>query len=203
MISRIINIVKQQAIRFKDFLVKFSDKPIASILLFLHSLIDSIFFPISIDFVYIPMLIAKPQKAYLFAILATIGSIAGAIVAYLIGYAFMDSVGTLILQTSNFEAEWASFIKQFNNGISLWSLTIAALTPIPFSLASIASGAVGMNFVVFLLISIFGRATRFVVIAIIIKNYKQSFRKLKRQITAIYKKYTRTMFRLKPSKKAV
>lgn len=173
--------------KFRNSLVRFSDKLLARKVLFIHSLIDSIFFPISIDFLYIPLLLANPKKSYKFATIANIASIVGGIIAYLIGFTLMDSVGMSIVRAFNFESSWMELIEKYNSGYSLITLLVAAITPIPFSIASIASGATAMNFLSFLMISIFGRSLRFYFIAILVKNFRHRYLKTKTYKIAKYK----------------
>lgn len=173
--------------KFRNSLVRFSDKLLARKVLFIHSLIDSIFFPISIDFLYIPLLLANPKKSYKFATIANIASIVGGIIAYLIGFTFMDSVGMSIIRAFNFESSWLELLAKYNSGYSFFTLLIAAITPIPYSVASIASGATEMNFLSFAMISIFGRSLRFYLISIFVKNFRHRYTKTKTYNLGKYK----------------
>ena len=169
--------------RWRNSLVRFSDNPASKRLLFIHSLLDSIFLPLSIDFTFLPLVASKPSRAGEFANICIVSSILGGSIGYLIGLVFMNSAGIFFIETFGFSSVWERILSTYQGNLSLWTLTIAAITPLPFNMATIASGATEMNFILFLLISIAGRAFRFYLLAYGIKYLGEHigfFRRLKR-----------------------
>jgi membrane protein YqaA with SNARE-associated domain len=169
--------------RWRNSLVRFSDTPASKRLLFIHSLLDSIFLPLSIDFSFLPLVATKPSRAGEFANICLVASIIGGSIGYLIGMAFMNSIGIFLIQTFGFTSVWESILNTYTGNLSYWTLTIAAVTPLPYNMATLASGATEMNFVLFLLISIAGRAFRFYLLAYGIKYLGKHigfFRRLKK-----------------------
>ncbi len=169
--------------RWRNNLVTFSDKSSSLVVLFIHSLLDSIFLPISIDFTFLPLVATRTSKAIKFANISIIASIIGAAIGYLIGFAFIDTIGIFLIDTFGFHSVWEKLLNAYQGHLSIWTLIVAAITPIPFNVATIVSGATEMNFFVFMLISIFGRAFRFYLLAYGIKYFGEKisfFRNLKK-----------------------
>ncbi len=169
--------------RWRNSLVKFSDRRSSLVLLFVHSLLDSIFLPISIDFTFLPLVASRTSKAVKFANICLIASIIGAAIGYFIGFVFIDTIGMFLIDTFGFHPVWERLLNAYQGHLSVWTLIVAAITPIPFNVATIVSGATEMNFLVFILISIGGRSIRFYLLAYGIKYFGEKvsfFRNLKK-----------------------
>jgi membrane protein YqaA with SNARE-associated domain len=180
--KRIWRILRIYLQKWRSSLVRFSNTPASKRLLFVHSFLDSIFLPLSIDFSFLPLVATKPSKAGEFANICLVASILGGTLGYLIGMAFMNSVGIFLINTFGFSSVWERILITYTGNLSFWTLTIASITPLPFNMATLASGATEMNFFVFLLISTVGRAFRFYLLAYGIKYLGEHigfFRRLK------------------------
>lgn len=136
----------------------------ASTWLFVISFIESSVFPIPPDVLMIPMVLARRARAWAIAAIATLGSVLGALLGYWIGAALMDSVGQWVLTMYGKEAAYDHLAQQFA-AYGGWAVLFAALTPFPFKVITIFSGAVGMSLPLFILTAIIGRAARFFVVA--------------------------------------
>lgn len=132
--------------------------------LFGVSFIESSVFPIPPDVLMIPMVLARRARAFLVALVATVGSVLGALLGYWIGAALMDSVGNWVLTVYGKEQAYAELAVRFAE-YGGWAVLFAALTPFPFKVITIFSGAVGLSLPLFLLTSVIGRATRFFIVA--------------------------------------
>ena len=128
------------------------------------SFIESFIFPIPPDVLIIPMTIAKRHEWYRIALIATISSVLGACLGYLIGYIFFNEIGLKIFEL--YGVDNASFLKDkvsSEGGVIAWMtlLAIAGFTPIPFKLLTITSGFVHFNIFYFIIISFLTRGSRF------------------------------------------
>ncbi len=155
-------------LRISQWMMKFANKPYAKTTILLHSFADSSFFPITIDLTFIPISIAAPKRSFIFAFWATLGSVLGGVFAYYIGHEFMSTIGQNIVESYGNENTWNDLLSTFKGDYAVWTLIVAALTPLPFALATMASGVAKMDFATFLIISILGRATRFSLLALLI-----------------------------------
>jgi len=138
--------------------------------LFGISFAESSFFPIPPDVLLIPMVIARPAKWFRIALICTVASILGAIAGYLIGMFLFEQVARPIL---DFYGKQDSFerIAEWYNTWGGWGVLFAAITPFPYKVLTIFSGATGLNFGVFLLVSVIGRSFRFFLIAWLLNRY--------------------------------
>ena len=134
----------------------------------LISFIESSFFPIPPDVMVVPMVISKKNDFIKIFLIATIFSVLGGIVGYLIG-AFFFELGMHIMSLYNYEDKFIvlknSLIK--SEGFYAWLgiLFLAGFTPLPYKVFTIASGLIGFNVIIFILISLLSRGLRFYIIS--------------------------------------
>ncbi len=138
--------------------------------LFTVSFAESSFFPIPPDVLMIPMVIAKPLKWVRIALICTLASILGAIGGYLIGMFLFEAVGQPILAFYGKEHSFEQIAEWYNTWGG-WGVLFAAITPFPYKVLTIFSGATGLNFGIFLLVSVIGRSFRFFLIAFLLNRY--------------------------------
>lgn len=124
------------------------------------SFAESSFFPIPPDALLIPMVIANRSKAFWFATICTIASVIGGAVGYLIGYAAFEAVAQPILAFYGYADKFEAFAARYND-YGAWIVFIAGLTPFPYKVITIASGATGLDFAVFMVASVLSRGIRF------------------------------------------
>ncbi|WP_410219407.1 YqaA family protein [Paracoccus sp. (in: a-proteobacteria)] len=138
--------------------------------LFTISFVESSVFPIPPDVLMIPMILAQRARAWIIALIATAGSVLGALLGYWIGAVLMESIGQWVLSAYGKEAAYQELTQQFAE-YGGWAVLIAALTPFPFKVITIFSGAVGLSLPLFILTSIVGRAGRFFVVAALLWRF--------------------------------
>ncbi len=139
------------------------------------SFVEASVFPIPPDAMIIPMVIAKPRRAFFIAGISTIFSVLGGALGYYIGAVLMIELGKPILEFYHLQNSFANFAVFFNdNGI--WALLISGVTPFPFKVVTILSGATGLNFVTFVLASIVARALRFFIVAALLWKFGEPIR---------------------------
>ena len=132
------------------------------------SFIESSFFPIPPDVMVIPMVISKKNDFKKIFLVATIFSVLGGMFGYVIG-AFFFEFGAHIMNFYGYEGKLynlkESLIK--NDGFYAWLgiLFLAGFTPLPYKVFTIASGLIGFNFLIFVLISLISRGLRFFLVS--------------------------------------
>lgn len=146
-----------------DVTMTWAAKPQAPKYLGAVSFADSSFFPIPPDVMLLPMSVSQPHRAWYFAFITTVTSILGAILGYLIGYLAIDLLMPWIEQAGYKDKYDLMVATVEKNGV--WAVAIAAVTPIPYKIATITAGALSMLFWPFLLISIVCRGARFYLVA--------------------------------------
>ncbi|MDC0127361.1 DedA family protein [Methylophilaceae bacterium] len=141
----------------------------ASYYLFVLSVAESSFFPIPPDVMLAPMCLAKPSKVWRFAFLATVGSVLGGILGYLIGKFSFEYIYPLI-ENFGYSAAYQNAVNWFNNW-GFWAILIAGFSPIPYKVFTIAAGALNMAFLPFIIGSLIGRGSRFYLLAFLVKLF--------------------------------
>ncbi|WP_176086378.1 YqaA family protein [Martelella sp. HB161492] len=161
--------------RLYDWTMSLASTRHAERALFAVSFAESSFFPIPPDVLLIPMVIAKPAKWLRIALICTIASILGAMLGYAIGAFLFEAIGKPILA---FYGKQDSFekIAEWYNTWGGWGVLFAAITPFPYKVLTIFSGATGLNFAIFLLVSVIGRAFRFFIVAFLLHHFGPQIR---------------------------
>jgi len=125
---------------------------------------ESSFFPIPPDVILIPMSLANPQRALHYATIATIASVSGGVVGYAIGALLFDTLGQWLIHLYGY-ADRMAMLKETYARWGALVILIKGLTPIPYKLVTIASGVLGYNFTMFVLLSVVTRGARFFLLA--------------------------------------
>ena len=144
----------------------------------LVSFIESSFFPIPPDVMVIPMVISKKTDFIKIFLIATIFSVLGGILGYFIG-AFFFEIGMQIMSIYGYENK---LIQLKNNlidseGFYAWLgiLFLAGFTPLPYKVFTIASGLIGFNILIFILISFISRGLRFFIVSFLAYKFGDLF----------------------------
>src|SRR4029077_12086940 len=127
---------------------------------------ESSFFPVPPDIMLLPMSLAKPQRAWLYAGVCTIASVAGGLLGYAIGALLYDSVGHWLINLYGYGDKVEAFRESYARGGAIIILG-KGLTPIPYKLVTITSGFAGYNIWLFILFSIITRGARFFIEAVV------------------------------------
>ena len=132
------------------------------------SFVESSFFPIPPDVMVIPMIISKKNDFIKIFLIATIFSVLGGILGYLIGALFID-IGMQIMSLYDYENKLINLKNNLLNsdGFYAWLgiLFLAGFTPLPYKVFTIASGIIGFNILIFILISMISRGLRFFIVS--------------------------------------
>ena len=127
------------------------------------SFAESSFFPIPPDVMLAPMSLARPAKAWHFALITTLASVAGGIFGYLIGHFAIEMIEPLI-QRVGYGHHYEKAVIWFREW-GFWAVFLAGFSPIPYKIFTITAGALGMAFIPFLIASTVGRGARFYLVA--------------------------------------
>ena len=136
----------------------------------LVSFAESSFFPIPPDVMLIPMILAAPNRAWLIAGVCTVASVLGGGFGYWIGASLFESVGRPIIDLYGKAHYFDEFAKRFNEQGS-WAVLFAGITPFPYKIITITSGATGLDFGVFMTSSVVARGLRFFIVAALLWKF--------------------------------
>ncbi|MCO5073220.1 MAG: DedA family protein [Rhizobiaceae bacterium] len=139
------------------------------------SFVESSFFPIPPDVLLIPMVLSERAKWIRYALICTAASVVGALLGYAIGAFLYDVVGQPILQFYGSESSFEK-ISAWYNEWGGWGVLFAAITPFPYKVLTIFSGATGLNLVTFIVVSIIGRGVRFFLVSWLLYKFGEPIR---------------------------
>lgn len=150
--------------RLYDWTLSLADSPHALRALFIVAFVESSVFPIPPDVLIIPMVLARPDRAWMIAGVALLGSVLGGLAGYAIGWGFFESIGQPVLEFYGKDAYFEDFRERYNE-YGAWAVLIAGVTPFPYKVITILSGSTGLNLGVFMVASVIARGLRFFVLA--------------------------------------
>ncbi|EDM71855.1 DedA family protein [Roseobacter sp. AzwK-3b] len=156
--------------RLYDWTIRMSDHPRALWVLAAVSFVESSVFPIPPDVLMIPMILARPSRAWLIALVALVSSVLGGILGYAIGALAYEQVGQPILESLGKGDAMTEFNTRFND-FGFWAVLTAGITPFPYKVITIMSGWTGMPLVTFIATSILARGLRFFLVAALLWKY--------------------------------
>ena len=132
------------------------------------SFIESSFFPIPPDVMIIPMVIAKKKSYLKIFLIASIFSVLGGIFGYMLGAVFLD-IAMNIIEFYGYEKKIINLKNNLSQGEGFLAwlsiLFLAGFTPLPYKAFTIASGLIGFNILIFIIVSLISRSLRFFLIS--------------------------------------
>jgi membrane protein YqaA with SNARE-associated domain len=132
------------------------------------SFLESALLPLSVDLIALPMMVGAPKRALMVAHIALLASLAGGVLGYVIGFAFLETLGQWIITTYGLESAFHNFQQQAaeNSWAAITAIFLGAVTPIPFKLVCIGAGVLKINLLFFICAAFAGRALRFYAFAL-------------------------------------
>jgi len=156
--------------RFYDWTVSMAQSPYALWALAFVAFLESSVFPIPPDLLMIPMILARPSRAFLIATVCLVSSVLGGMLGYWIGYGLFESVGRPVLEFYGKDAYFEEFRANYN-AWGAWAVLIAGVTPFPYKVITILSGTTALSLPVFIAASIVARGLRFFIVAALLWKF--------------------------------
>ena len=148
------------------WVLHWAETPYGTPALFGISFAESSFFPIPPDVLQIPLSLSKPKRSFYYATVSMIASVLGAILGWYIGYGLWAALGPFFMNyvpgvtQDNFDA-----VERLYNAYGFMAITVAAFTPLPYKVFTIAAGIFHVSLPVLIVASILGRSARFFTVA--------------------------------------
>ena len=147
-----------------------AESPRAPLALAVIAFAESSFFPLPPDLILVPMSLAQPRRAWVFAAIATVASVLGGLLGYAIGALLYNTLGQWLISAYGYGDRMASLREAYAHWGALVIL-IKGLTPIPYKLVTIVSGLLGYNLLLFVVLSIITRGARFFILAGLLNRF--------------------------------
>lgn len=161
--------------RLYDWTLAMAQHPHALWVLAMVAFVESSVFPIPPDILMIPLIVARPKDAFKIAAIATLASVAGGMLGYYIGYGAFETIGKPVLEFYGKDAYFDDFAAKYNE-YGAWAVLIAGVTPFPYKVITILSGATALSLPVFIAASVCARALRFFVVATLLWKFGEPIR---------------------------
>lgn len=163
------------------WVLHWADTPYGTPALFLLSFAESSFFPIPPDVLQIALSISKPRRSFYYAAVSGVGSVAGALLGWFIGFALWSALGEFFTAyvpgCSPENIEYVGSLYRDNAFLAIFG---AAFSPIPYKVFTISAGIFFQYVPLWVLIvaSVLGRFSRFFAVAVCIYFFGPSIKTL-------------------------
>jgi membrane protein YqaA with SNARE-associated domain len=138
---------------------------------------ESSFFPVPPDVILVPMSLARPKNAWTYALICTVGSVAGALLGYAIGALLFETVGKWLIDLYGYGARVDEMRALYDH----WGwavILLKGLTPIPFKIVTITSGLLAYSLPLFVILCFVTRGARFFLLTLLLKYYGEPIKAL-------------------------
>jgi membrane protein YqaA with SNARE-associated domain len=160
-----------------DWVLHWAETPYGPLALFILAFAESSIFPIPPDPLLIALCLGAIKKSWRFALFASVASVLGGMVGYLIGYGLWDAVNSFFFEyVPGFSEESFQWVLGHYQVQGFLYVFLAGLTPIPYKIFTIASGVFKMNFPLFVLASTISRSLRFFGVAVLFWKFGPSIK---------------------------
>lgn len=159
-----------------DWILGWADSRYGTTALAGLSFSESFFFPVPPDPLLMALSLSKPRRAFFFAGVCSLASVAGGIAGYYIGMIFFEVAGEPILRFYGAMDKY-ELVQGYYRAYDAWAVGIAGFTPIPYKVFTISAGAFHISFLVFVSASIVSRSARFFLVAGLIKKFGDPIRR--------------------------
>ncbi|MDH5759133.1 MAG: DedA family protein [Gemmatimonadota bacterium] len=158
--------------RLYDWVLHWAQTPYGVAALFILAFAESSFFPIPPDPLLIALCLGAAARSYRFAVVATVASVVGGMVGYLIGAGAWDLIGDwFFAYVPGVTPEAFERVQGLYDEYDFWAVFLAGLTPIPYKVFTLSAGIFSINFGVFVLASVMSRGLRFFAVAALIHHF--------------------------------
>jgi membrane protein YqaA with SNARE-associated domain len=161
--------------RLYDWVIRLASSRYAIPAMGVVAFAESSFFPIPPDVMLIPLVLANRTKAFRIALVCTVCSVVGGLLGYAIGFYFFETIGAWLVRTYGLQTGLENFRHGFAE-YGTWIILIKGLTPIPYKLVTIASGAAHFDLFTFVWASIVTRGARFFIVSALLWKYGEPIR---------------------------
>ena len=159
--------------KFSEYILNKSESRGYSWIVFLLTVCESIFLFIPPEVFMTPPIIANRKRAFPITVAASLGSIVGGAIAYMIGMWLYDSVGVWLIETFSNPELIETAIKPMFSKYGIMIIVLTAVTPIPYKLLAIWLGFIGYPMLIFLAVSAIFRTGRFAILATLLYFFQE------------------------------
>ena len=150
-----------------NWALSWAHRKYSSVALFVLAFSESSFFPVPPDVLQIALSVSRPKKSFYYALISSIGSVLGGILGYFIGLFLFDTIGSFIINTLGYQAQFDA-VGDLYKSYAFLAILVSAFTPIPYKVFTIAAGFWQVGLLPLIAASAIGRSARFFIVATLI-----------------------------------
>jgi len=150
-----------------NWALSWAHRKYSSVALFVLAFSESSFFPVPPDVLQIALSVSRPKKSFYYALISSIGSVLGGILGYFIGLFLFDTIGSFIINTLGYQAQFDA-VGDLYKSYAFLAILVSAFTPIPYKVFTIAAGFWQVGLLPLIAASAIGRRARFFIVATLI-----------------------------------
>jgi membrane protein YqaA with SNARE-associated domain len=162
--------------RLYDWTLALAGRKTAELWLAVIAFVESSFFLVPADVLFVPMCIARPERAWRYAFVATAASVAGGVLGWWIGYYAYETIAQPVLEFYGKLDTFEELRASSGDAVLLMLVTSGLAHLPPIKVVTILSGAVGVNLWLFIVSAILARGFRFFLLAWLLRRYGDSIR---------------------------
>lgn len=163
--------------RMYRWVLSWADTPYGAWALFILAFTESSVFPIPPDVLLLALCLGDRAQSFRFALICTAGSALGGLFGYALGWGFWSALDTFFYTyVPGFTEDKFLLVKELYDKWDFWIVFVAAFTPIPYKIITIAAGVFSINLIMFTVASIVGRAARFYLVAGLLYKFGEPMR---------------------------
>lgn len=163
--------------RLYDWTLSLASRPSAEIWLAVIAFVESSVFLVPADVLFLPMALAKPEKAWRYALIATVASVLGGIAGWMLGYYAFEAVAKPILEFYGKLDAFDALRTSVDYSTVVLLLVTSGLAHLPpIKIVTILSGVANINIWLFIVSAIIARGARFYLIALLLRRYGEPIR---------------------------
>lgn len=163
--------------RLYDWTLSLAARPSAEIWLAVIAFVESSVFLVPADVLFLPMALARPERAWRYAFIATLFSVLGGIAGWYLGYYAFEALAKPVLAFYGKLDAFEALRTSVDFSTMLLLLVTSGLSHLPpIKVVTILSGVAHVNLLLFIVSAIVARGARFYLIAWLLRKYGEPIR---------------------------
>ncbi|MEZ2131736.1 MULTISPECIES: YqaA family protein [unclassified Sinorhizobium] len=163
--------------RLYDWTMSLAGRKFAEIWLAVIAFVESSVFLVPADVLYLPMSLARPERAWRYALVATTASVLGGIAGWALGYYAFETIARPILEFYGKMDDFDRLRSYMNYETMMLLLVTSGLAHLPpIKVVTILSGVAKINLGMFVVSAIAARGARFFLLAWLLRSYGEPIR---------------------------
>lgn len=163
--------------RLYDWTMSLAARKSAETWLAVIAFIESSVFLVPADVLFLPMALARPERAWRYALIATVASVLGGIAGWYLGHYAYEAIAKPVLEFYGKLETFETMKATIGYEMLVLLLITSGLSHLPpIKVVTILAGAININLGLFIITAIIARGARFFFLAWLLRRYGEEIR---------------------------